>query len=106
MTERDIILNELAQGLRPMPQGIEWFDTHGPEEQAEVLLFRRHHCMQARAVTEDGPESRQTSPTTSAIPKSWNRLSIARTTWTAGRRAGGSPSRNSTGRQSRRRSSS
>ena len=57
MTERDIILNELAQGLRPMSQGIEWFDAHGPEEQAEVLLFLRHHCVQARAVTEDGPES-------------------------------------------------
>ncbi|WP_234325392.1 DUF5958 family protein [Streptomyces sp. NRRL WC-3626] len=57
MTERDIILNELAQGLRPMSQGIEWFDAHGPEEQAEVLLFLRHHCVQARAVTEDAPES-------------------------------------------------
>ncbi|WP_325176320.1 DUF5958 family protein [Streptomyces liliifuscus] len=57
MTERDVILNELAQGLRPMSVGIEWFDTHGPEEQAEVLLFLRHHCIQARAVTEDGPES-------------------------------------------------
>ncbi|MCX0241922.1 DUF5958 family protein [Streptomyces drozdowiczii] len=57
MTERDLILNELAQGLRPMSQGIEWFDTHSPEEQAEILLFLRHHCVQARAVTEDGPES-------------------------------------------------
>ncbi|WUG84683.1 DUF5958 family protein [Streptomyces sp. NBC_00454] len=33
MTERDVILNELAQGLRPMSQGIDWFDTHGPQEQ-------------------------------------------------------------------------
>ncbi|MEV4950158.1 DUF5958 family protein [Streptomyces sp. NPDC053755] len=41
MTERDVILNELAQGLRPMSQGIEWFDTHSPEEQAEILLFLR-----------------------------------------------------------------
>ncbi|MDQ0578699.1 DUF5958 family protein [Streptomyces rishiriensis] len=57
MTERDILLNELAQGLRPMSEGIEWFDTHGPKEAAEVLLFLRHHCVQPRAVTEDGPES-------------------------------------------------
>ncbi|GGW60848.1 DUF5958 family protein [Streptomyces galilaeus] len=57
MTERDLILNELAQGLRPMSQGIEWFDTYGPQEQSEILLFLRHHCIQARAVTEDGPES-------------------------------------------------
>ncbi|MET9610870.1 DUF5958 family protein [Streptomyces sp. NPDC006512] len=57
MTERDVILNELAQGLRPMSQGIEWFDGLSPEEQAETLLFLRHHCVQARAVIEDGPES-------------------------------------------------
>ncbi|MEE1753007.1 DUF5958 family protein [Streptomyces sp. SP18CS02] len=52
-----MILNELAQGLRPMSQGIEWFDTHDSQDQAGILLFLRHHCVQARAVTEDGPES-------------------------------------------------
>lgn len=54
---RDFVLNELAQGLRPMSQGIAWFDALGPVEQSEVLLFLRHHCVQARAVAEDGPES-------------------------------------------------
>ncbi|MEV5787747.1 DUF5958 family protein [Streptomyces sp. NPDC052287] len=57
MTERDVILNELAQGLRPMSQGIAWFDALDPEGQSEALLFLRHHCVQARAVAEDGPES-------------------------------------------------
>ncbi|WP_326816332.1 MULTISPECIES: DUF5958 family protein [unclassified Streptomyces] len=57
MTERDVMLNELAQGLRPMSQGIEWFDALGPEEQSEALLFLCHHCVQARVVAEDGPES-------------------------------------------------
>ena len=57
MTGRDVILNELAQGLRPMSQGIEWFDGLSPEEQSETLRFLRHHCIQARAVIEDGPES-------------------------------------------------
>ncbi|MFI1154951.1 DUF5958 family protein [Streptomyces sp. NPDC020817] len=57
MTERDVILNELAQGLRPMSQGIEWFDAHDPQEQSEVLLFLRHHCIQARAVAGDGPDA-------------------------------------------------
>jgi hypothetical protein len=57
VTERDVMVNELAQGLRPMSQGIEWFDALRPEEQSETLLFLRHHCVQARAVTEDGPES-------------------------------------------------
>jgi hypothetical protein len=57
MNERDILLNELAQGLRPMSAGIAWFDGLGREEQSEVLLFLRHHCVQARAVAEDAPES-------------------------------------------------
>ncbi|MFD0358170.1 DUF5958 family protein [Streptomyces sp. NPDC127110] len=57
MIERDVLLNELAQGLRPMAQGIEWFDGLSPQEQYETLRFLTHHCIQARAVTEDGPEA-------------------------------------------------
>ncbi|MER5344069.1 DUF5958 family protein [Streptomyces mirabilis] len=57
MAERDVMLNELAQGLRPMSQGIEWFDALGPEEQSETLRFLSHHCVQARAAAEDGPDS-------------------------------------------------
>ncbi|GAA3487622.1 DUF5958 family protein [Streptomyces cremeus] len=40
-----------------MSQGIEWFDGLSPEEQYETLLFLRHHCVQARAVIKNGPES-------------------------------------------------
>ncbi|MFJ8694208.1 DUF5958 family protein [Streptomyces roseolilacinus] len=57
MNERDVLLNELAQGLRPMSQGVEWFDSLGQEAQSEVLLFLRHHCVQARAVAEDAQEA-------------------------------------------------
>ncbi|WP_329319215.1 MULTISPECIES: DUF5958 family protein [unclassified Streptomyces] len=57
MTERDVILNELAQGLRPMSQGMAWFDALDPEGRSAALLFLRHHCVQARAVVEDGAES-------------------------------------------------
>lgn len=57
MSERDVVLNELAQGLRPMAQGIEWFDALGAEEQSETLRFLSHHCIQARVAAEDGPES-------------------------------------------------
>ncbi|MEU7556008.1 DUF5958 family protein [Streptomyces sp. NPDC044571] len=57
MSARDLLLNELAQGLRPMSPGIEWFDGLSQQEQSETLLFLRHHCVQARAVTEDGPEA-------------------------------------------------
>ncbi|WUC69196.1 DUF5958 family protein (plasmid) [Streptomyces sp. NBC_00539] len=57
VNERDVRLNELAQGLRPMSEGIEWFDDLVPEDQSEVLLFLRHHCVQARAVADDVQES-------------------------------------------------
>lgn len=43
MTEHDVILNELAQGLRPMSQGIAWFGALAHEEQSEVLRFLHHH---------------------------------------------------------------
>ncbi|MEV0115906.1 DUF5958 family protein [Streptomyces sp. NPDC050844] len=57
MDERDLLLNELAQGLRPMPEGVEWFDGLDSAEQSKVLLFLSHHCVQARAVAEDAEES-------------------------------------------------
>ncbi|MCX4851848.1 DUF5958 family protein [Streptomyces sp. NBC_00893] len=56
MTERDVMLNELAQGIRLMSEGIAWFDALDPEEQSNALLFLRHRCVQARAVAEDGAE--------------------------------------------------
>ncbi|MFB6560531.1 Fic family protein [Streptomyces sp. NPDC056400] len=41
MNERDILTDELAQGIRrPVSEGIERFDGLGQEEQSEVLLFR------------------------------------------------------------------
>ncbi|MEV0742830.1 DUF5958 family protein [Streptomyces sp. NPDC050549] len=57
MNERDVLLNKLAQELRPMSEGIAWFDSLGHEELSEVLLFLRHRCVQARAVAGDAPES-------------------------------------------------
>ncbi|MEU4506734.1 DUF5958 family protein [Streptomyces sp. NPDC024089] len=56
MTERDVMLNELAHGIRLMSEGIAWFDALDPEEQSNALLFLRHRCVQARAVAEDGAE--------------------------------------------------
>ncbi|MEV1066128.1 DUF5958 family protein [Streptomyces sp. NPDC050263] len=57
MADPYIILNELAQELRPMSQGIEWFESLSAEEQSNTLRLLSHFCMQARATTEDGPES-------------------------------------------------
>jgi hypothetical protein len=57
MDDRDATLNQLAQGLRPMSEGIAWFDALGPEAQYDVLRHLHHHCLQARVVEEDGPRS-------------------------------------------------
>ncbi|QFQ95029.1 hypothetical protein F9278_01160 [Streptomyces phaeolivaceus] len=57
MSERDVMLNKLAQGLRSMVDGLGWFDGLGGEEQSETLMFLRHHCVQARVVDQDGPEA-------------------------------------------------
>lgn len=57
MADPYIVLNELAQDLRPMSQGIEWFESLSAEEQSDTLRLLSHFCMQARATTEDGPES-------------------------------------------------
>lgn len=51
------MLNALAQGLRPMPQGIEWFARLSDEAQSAVLRDLVQFCLQARATSEDGPES-------------------------------------------------
>ncbi|WP_158713254.1 DUF5958 family protein [Streptomyces sp. NRRL B-12105] len=55
MADPYIILNELAQELRPMPQGIEWFEGLSAEEQSHALRLLSHFCIQARATAEDGP---------------------------------------------------
>ncbi|MEU5036125.1 DUF5958 family protein [Streptomyces rubiginosohelvolus] len=59
MDERTVILNELAQGLRPIVRGVEWFEALPAQGQFEVLRDLRGHCIQARATVEDGPESVQ-----------------------------------------------
>ncbi|MGW3933745.1 DUF5958 family protein [Streptomyces microflavus] len=57
MDEHTVMLNELAQGLRPIGQGVDWFEALPAEGQSEVLRDLGGHCIQARATVEDGPES-------------------------------------------------
>jgi len=57
MDERTIRLNEFAQGLRPLGQGVEWFEDLAADMQFEVLRDLSGFCIQARATVEDGPES-------------------------------------------------
>ncbi|MDJ0347381.1 DUF5958 family protein [Streptomyces sp. H10-C2] len=57
MDERAVRLNELAQELRPLGRGVEWFEGISADEQFEVLRDLSGFCIQARATAEDGPES-------------------------------------------------
>ncbi|MFJ7281002.1 DUF5958 family protein [Kitasatospora sp. NPDC098663] len=57
MYEGEIILNELAQGLRPMSEGIEWFEGLAADEQFVALRDAAGYCLQARATVDDGAES-------------------------------------------------
>ncbi|MGA4979851.1 DUF5958 family protein [Streptomyces cinereoruber] len=57
MGERAVILNGLAQGIRPLDQGVEWFEGLAGTEQFEVLRDLAGFCIQARALIEDGAKS-------------------------------------------------
>ncbi|MGW4824601.1 DUF5958 family protein [Streptomyces sp. NPDC004227] len=51
-----MILNELAQGLRPLSHGLAWFEGLTDEEQSVVLRDLCQFCVQARATSEDALE--------------------------------------------------
>jgi hypothetical protein len=57
MDEQTIRLNELAQGLRPLHEGVAWFAGLTCDQQSEVLLRLTEFCVQARATPDDMPES-------------------------------------------------
>lgn len=54
-----LVLNELAQGFRPIDQGVDWFVGLSHAAQFEVLRDLAEFCIQARATSEDGPASIQ-----------------------------------------------
>jgi hypothetical protein len=56
MADPYITLNELAQELRPLAQGVEWFESLSAEEQSNTLRLLAPFCVQARATAEDGPK--------------------------------------------------
>ncbi|MFI1294508.1 DUF5958 family protein [Streptomyces sp. NPDC020792] len=57
MDERAVVLNGLAQGIRPLDRGVDWFESLAGTEQFEVLRDLAGFCIQARALIEDGSES-------------------------------------------------
>lgn len=56
MNDRAVLLNELAQGLRPLSQGLEWFESLADEEQSVALRDLSQFCVQARATSDDARE--------------------------------------------------
>jgi len=53
----EVVLNELAQELRPAAEGVEWFEGLPEDEQRKVLHALVLFCGQARARQDDVPES-------------------------------------------------
>lgn len=57
MNETAVILNELAQGHRPVADGIAWFEALPSDWQYDVLWKLAAFCTQAGANSEDAAES-------------------------------------------------
>ncbi|MFI9355844.1 DUF5958 family protein [Streptomyces lydicus] len=57
MYEREVVVNELAQGLRPMAEGMAWFAGCPEDEQRLVVRKLGLFCLQARATEEDVEEA-------------------------------------------------
>ncbi|WP_411137371.1 DUF5958 family protein [Streptomyces sp. C10] len=57
MYERELITNELAQGIRPMPQGVAWFADLAEGEQRLALRELTQFCLQAHATEKDAEEA-------------------------------------------------
>lgn len=54
MYELEVTPNELAQDLRPLTEGIDWFEGKTCDEQFQVLRDLARFCIQARATGETG----------------------------------------------------
>lgn len=57
MYAHEVVLNELAQGLRLMAQGVEWFEGLSEDDRRKVLHALVLFCGQADACKDDVPES-------------------------------------------------
>lgn len=57
MDETSLVLNTLAQGLRPTADGIAWFEALTSDQQHDALLKLAAFCTQAGATSEDAAEA-------------------------------------------------
>jgi len=55
MEERAVVLNGLAQGIRSLDRGVDWFESLAGTEQFEVLRDLTGFCIQARALPTAEP---------------------------------------------------
>jgi hypothetical protein len=55
--EREVVVNELAQELRSMSEGMAWFAGCPEDEQRLVVRELGQFCVQARATEEDVHEA-------------------------------------------------
>lgn len=78
MYERAVILNELAQGLRPMADGIRWFEGLADEDQRRTLRELDHFCRQARAARLAGPKPTYTPCRATGCRHEWHHLVACR----------------------------
>ncbi|HEX3785310.1 MAG TPA: DUF5958 family protein [Pseudonocardiaceae bacterium] len=51
------MLNELAQGVLPLAEGVTWFESVDTGERCQILRSLALYCLQARATAQDVPES-------------------------------------------------
>ncbi|MFJ6943094.1 DUF5958 family protein [Streptomyces wuyuanensis] len=56
-TKPDVYLNELAQDLRPLDEGIAWFASLPEDEQTRTLHLLAGFCFQAHPTAEEAVES-------------------------------------------------
>ncbi|WP_125511420.1 DUF5958 family protein [Streptomyces sp. WAC 01529] len=54
MKESERIINEIAQGLVQLDEGVRWFSALEPAQQKAVLREVVNYSMQAHATVEDG----------------------------------------------------
>jgi hypothetical protein len=52
-----VVLNELAQGARPLAEGVTWFESFDADERSRILHLLAEFCRQAHATVKDWPAS-------------------------------------------------
>ncbi|WP_448319049.1 DUF5958 family protein [Streptomyces sp. CO7] len=57
MHEHERVLDELAQGLWPLTEGLAWFEALDEESQSVVLRDLGHFCHQAHPTREEAVEA-------------------------------------------------